>query len=81
MKVVDEENGEIICLARWHYYPEGYVHEREIKWEAWNLVPDGIERVGGRRPHGFNLEMYKAIVDGRNERTRGLARPGKTVLE
>lgn len=25
MKVVDNDSGEIICLARWHYYPEGYV--------------------------------------------------------
>jgi hypothetical protein len=31
MKIVDDKNGEIICLARWHYYPEGYVYDRDIK--------------------------------------------------
>lgn len=65
MKVVDDDNGEIVCLARWHYYPQGYVYDKEIKWEAWNLVPDGIEKAGGRTPQAFNVEMYKSVVNGR----------------
>jgi hypothetical protein len=65
MKVVDDDNGEIICLARWHYYPEGYVYARDIKWEVWNLVPDGMEKAGGRTPQAFNVEMYKFVADGR----------------
>jgi hypothetical protein len=52
MKVIDDGNGEIICLARWHYSPGGYVYERDIKWEAWNLVPDGIEEVGREEAAG-----------------------------
>lgn len=65
MKVVDDESGEIVCLARWHYYPQGYMYDREIKWEAWNLVPETIGKAGGRTPQAFNMEMYKSIVDGR----------------
>jgi hypothetical protein len=71
MKVVDDDNGEIVCLARWHYYPEGYVYDREIGWEAWNLVPEGIERAGGRVPKAFNVEMYKSVVDGRMKEREG----------
>jgi hypothetical protein len=52
MKVIDDGNGEIICLARWHYSPGGYVYERDIKWEAWNLVLDGIEEVGREEAAG-----------------------------
>lgn len=62
MKVIDDENGKIICLARWHYYPEGYVYERDIKWEAWNLVPDGIEEVGREDAAGVqygNVQVWR----------------------
>lgn len=71
MKVVDDENGEIIYLARWHYYPKGYVYDTEIKWEAWNLVSDGIEAAGERTPRAFNVDMYKSVVDGRLKEREG----------
>ena len=42
------------------------MYDRDIKWEVWNLVPEGTEEVGGRRRQGFNMEMYKSgVVDAR----------------
>jgi GNAT superfamily N-acetyltransferase len=48
LKVVDTEMGEestsnggnIVAVARWHYYPEGYDYDRDAHWE---MAPDTLE--------------------------------------
>lgn len=47
------------------------MYETEIKWEAWNLVPEGIDAAGGRTPKAFNVDMYKFVVDGRMKEREG----------
>ena len=47
MKVIDTNDGSIVSIAPWHYYPLGYLYDRDVHWE---LIPRGLaqERAAAR---------------------------------
>jgi hypothetical protein len=53
MKVIDDDNGVMVCLVRWHYYHKGYMYDTEIRRVAWNLVPDGNRKGWKEDATGF----------------------------
>ena len=59
MKAVDTDNeDEIISLARWHYYPEGFKSDTMMAWELNGTLPDADETW----PRGINVSLAKALL-------------------
>ncbi|KAL9054475.1 MAG: hypothetical protein Q9162_004121 [Coniocarpon cinnabarinum] len=58
IKAVDTENGDILAMAHWRFYPHGY-------------VPSALDFAGlkdpdapASYPEGLNVGLYKAILSG-----------------
>ncbi|TVY17184.1 hypothetical protein LARI1_G003840 [Lachnellula arida] len=60
LKIIDEETGEIISMARWHWYPDGYSYTEGIHWETHNAVE------GCPWPKGMNVELHNWILTRRD---------------
>ncbi|TVY89155.1 hypothetical protein LAWI1_G005798 [Lachnellula willkommii] len=60
LKIIDEETGEIISMARWHWYPDGYSYTQGIHWETHNAVE------GRPWPKGMNVELHNWILVARD---------------
>jgi len=66
MKVVDAptgmdiDDGEIISIARWHYFPSGYDFGSMIYWEMAECLP------GEDWPLGFNRSLHDSILSIRD---------------
>lgn len=60
LKIIDEDTGEIVSIARWHYYPRGYSYTDGIEWE----VHSPIE--GQLFPEGMNIELHNFILSARD---------------
>jgi len=59
MKAVDTDNeDEIISLARWHYYLEGFKPDSMIPWELNGTLSDADENW----PKGINVPLAKALL-------------------
>ena len=58
MKCVDTSNGEIISLARWHYYENGYKHPEFTALELNGTAPDAEQTW----PGAANGALAKAII-------------------
>lgn len=57
LKIIDEETGEIISMARWHWYPTGYSYTDSSHWEP----------VSGRPwPSEMNVEMHNFFLEARD---------------
>ncbi|KUJ12980.1 uncharacterized protein LY89DRAFT_687883 [Mollisia scopiformis] len=60
LKVVDEDTDEIVSIARWHYYPNGYSYTDGIPWEIHSPVE------GQSFPLGMNIELHNFILSERD---------------
>ncbi|TVY62347.1 hypothetical protein LSUE1_G008540, partial [Lachnellula suecica] len=60
LKVVDSDSGEIISMARWHWYPAGYSYTDGAHWETHN-PKDGAEW-----PQEMNVEAHNHILRSRD---------------
>ena len=94
MKVVDTSTSphEIISMARWHYYPEGF-NWRGRTWQDMDSIPAPNFATGetpeilpldpktqGRLPpEGFNTDLYNFIVGTTIEARGGWHRGGPIV--
>ncbi|KAI1849024.1 hypothetical protein JX265_013721 [Neoarthrinium moseri] len=57
LKVVDpEDGGQIVAVARWHFYPQGYDYAEQAHWEMAPATP---------------LKKYLAAVNGREQPGEG----------
>jgi hypothetical protein len=74
LKVVDEDNaGDIVAVARWHFYPHGYDYETEKHWELLPL-PAADEADGGAEqgvvatypPPNLNIDYFNHILTSRD---------------
>ena len=61
MKVVDNTDGSIISVARWHYYPTGFSYERDGHWEP---APDNIGDEDGLMD--LNIPLHNHILSTRD---------------
>lgn len=59
MKVVDDVDGSIVSVARWHYYPSGYCYERDVHWELISSQGEGM-------PAGMNVLLHNHILSARD---------------
>ncbi|KAH7145538.1 hypothetical protein B0J13DRAFT_665972 [Dactylonectria estremocensis] len=84
LKVVDTKEGlgvngnddNIVAVARWHYYPEGYDYDREAHWEmapdtVTSLLPymnsEGIDlSLPSYPPPNFNVALHNYILSDRD---------------
>jgi GNAT superfamily N-acetyltransferase len=60
LKIVDEKTEEIVSIARWHYYPNGYAYTGGIEWEIYSPVE------GQPFPQEMNIELYNFILSARD---------------
>lgn len=60
LKIIDNKSGEIISMARWHWYPSGYSYASVIPWETHNPVE------GKLFPVGMNIELHNYILTSRD---------------
>lgn len=60
MKCVDTISGQIVSLANWHFYPNGYDTANEYWKNLDILAPPGVV---GRRPAGLNWDLYEYITE------------------
>jgi len=59
LQVVDtDRDDEIISLARWHYYPEGFKPDTMLAWELNGTHPDADENW----PQKINVPLAKAVL-------------------
>lgn len=63
LKVVDEETGEIVSMARWHFYPNGYSYEEGIGWEVYRRSG---EEGGIEIPTEMNINLHNHILSTRD---------------
>ncbi|PVH75460.1 hypothetical protein DL98DRAFT_658045 [Cadophora sp. DSE1049] len=56
LKVTDEKTQEIVSIARWHYYPNGFSYEDAIGWEIHSPVE------GQPLPKGMNVDLHNFIL-------------------
>ena len=61
LKVIDTNDGSIISIARWHYYPSGYVYDRDVHWE---LIPEDLPR--NEQPIRMNVKLHNHILATRD---------------
>ncbi|KAF7555564.1 hypothetical protein G7Z17_g2041 [Cylindrodendrum hubeiense] len=78
LKVVDTEEGghNIVAVARWHYYPEGYDYDHEAHWEiapdtATSLLPYVVNEsndlpLPSYPPPNFNVALHNHILSDRD---------------
>lgn len=71
LKLVDDETGEIVSMARWHWYPEGYSYSDKIHWETHNPVE------GQSWPEGMNVELHNFILSTRDAEREHWQEKGK----
>lgn len=75
VKCIDQSSGEIVSLANWHYYPNGYDTEKE-HWKAIDaLAPPGTT---GERPPGFDFDLFASLSESMKLRDDWLPR-GRAV--
>ncbi|KAK0103502.1 hypothetical protein ONS95_005523 [Cadophora gregata] len=60
LKVIDEQTQEIVSIARWHYYPNGFSFEDANGWEIHSPVE------GQPFPKGMNIELHNFILTQRD---------------
>jgi hypothetical protein len=69
LKVVNEDTEEIVSMARWHYYPNGYSYEEGIGWEIHSPV-EGLPF-----PPEMNVALHNFILSARDaERKKWMAK-------
>ena len=71
LKVTDNETGEIISLARWHLYPEGFQADQNSWMEVDAFAPPGVE---SDWPERLNVPLHKGFleaIDGDRPRWQG----------
>lgn len=61
MKCVDNETGEILSLARWHYYKDGYKPEEYLHLEVDGNAPKG-DWSGKGLPEGMNKKLHAGVL-------------------
>lgn len=69
LKVVDdspEGGGDIVAVARWHYYDGGYAYEREAHWEVAPLTAPGPAGDSDYPPPNFNVRLHNHILSARD---------------
>ena len=71
LKIVDEETGEIVSMARWHWYPEGYSYTKGIEWETHNAVE------GRPWPNDMNIELHNWMLMARDSEREHWQEKGK----
>ncbi|TVY27417.1 hypothetical protein LHYA1_G004184 [Lachnellula hyalina] len=71
LKIIDEETGEIISMARWHWYPNGYSYTEGIHWETHNAVE------GRPWPKGMNVELHNFVLTSRDSQRQQWQEEGK----
>jgi len=60
LKIIDEDTKEIISIARWHKYPNGYSYAKEINWELHSPIE------GQPFSQGMNIELHNFILSVRD---------------
>lgn len=69
LKIVDKETNDIISIARWHYYPEGFSYLDRIGHEIHGVL--GSKRMNGEEvtvvPAGLNVEMHDWMFHSRDK--------------
>ena len=70
LKVIDTNDGSIISIARWHYYPSGYSYDRDVHWE---LIPEDLPN--NQQPIGMNVKLHNHILASRDAQRAALQRP------
>ena len=79
VKVVDApspaevHSGEIISIARWHFFPSGYDFPSMISWELAEQLP------GEDWPEGFNRVLHDFILTTRDKARKDWIGEGKPV--
>jgi hypothetical protein len=58
----DPEQADVISIAHWHYYPEGFNFETMMKWEKCTF-PAGLESW----PDGLNRDLHDGFLLARNK--------------
>ncbi|KAL9087341.1 MAG: hypothetical protein Q9159_003687 [Coniocarpon cinnabarinum] len=58
IKAVDTENGDILAIAHWRFYPHGYVPS------ALDFAGLKDRNASASYPEGLNVGLYKAILSG-----------------
>lgn len=72
LKIVDDDSNEIISIARWHYYPQGFVYAERIGFEV-----RGAPAEGEIFPLGLNVELHDWMFRQRDaERDNWTVRDG-----
>ena len=71
LKIIDNETAEIISMARWHWYPEGYSYTEGIHWETHNSVD------GRPWPKEMNVELHNFILTTRDAEREKWQEKGK----
>lgn len=80
MKVIDTSSpkNEIVSIARWHFYPQGYDFASNIAWETHQLpvtsssLPDhstldsSNQYLAPSPPSGFNIPLHNHILTSRD---------------
>ncbi|KAH7346605.1 hypothetical protein BKA65DRAFT_502858 [Rhexocercosporidium sp. MPI-PUGE-AT-0058] len=65
LKVIDDDTKEIISIARWHYYPNGYSYADGIGWEIHSLAEGSVF------PEEMNIELHNFILQERDAERKG----------
>ncbi|TVY48764.1 hypothetical protein LOCC1_G001655 [Lachnellula occidentalis] len=71
LKIIDEDTGDIVSMARWHWYPQGYSYTEGIHWETQNAVE------GRPWPKEMNVELHNWILMERDARREQWQEKGK----
>jgi len=71
LKVVNDKSGEIMSIARWHWYPEGYSYTKGIHWETFNPIE------GQTWPQEMNIEAHNHILRIRDAEREHWTEKGK----
>ncbi|TPX09086.1 uncharacterized protein E0L32_001652 [Thyridium curvatum] len=68
MKVVDDDTGATVAVARWHYYPDGYAYASEAAWEMAPLMStnDDDDDDEAYPPPNFNVRLHNHILTERD---------------
>lgn len=59
----DPHDGDIVSMARWHFYPDGYCYDSMVHWELAGPAPvqDEVTTTAA-----FNHELHDFILDTRD---------------
>ena len=72
MKVEDQASGEIVSLARWHRYNDGYPQENTYT-EVDVFAPQGT---APKFPEGFNGRIHAGVLEVACRNRAGYVKPG-----